>query len=80
MKPNWQEEFDDLWRLLNDWAGSGFRYSDPNFTKVGLETMKPKFLELLESETKRAYEKGRQKGYEQGFEEGEYTVCDCEEF
>lgn len=45
---DWEKEFDELWKELLDWAGSGFRFGDASFTSEGLKVMKPKFHSLLQ--------------------------------
>lgn len=50
-----EEEFQKLWNELVDWAGSGFRYQQPDFTARGLDTMKIKFDKF----SKQCFQAGR---------------------
>jgi hypothetical protein len=42
-----KKEFDNEWKNLNDWAGSGFRYNDSSLTKQGLIECKERILKLF---------------------------------
>lgn len=43
----WKDRFEEEWKLLNDWTGSGFRYKKPEFTAEGLKIMKKRFEQFI---------------------------------